>query len=61
MSHHKKRGRSVGPHGNVWIVRKLANGGTSIVVHVRGRDDAAVALHLGVGAQVTIVNDAQDD
>ncbi len=41
------------------MVRKLANGGTSIVVHVRGRDDAAAALHLGVGAQVTIVNDAQ--
>ena len=43
------------------MVRKLANGGTSIVVHVRGRDDAAVALHLDVGAQVTIVSDAQDD
>ena len=61
MCYHKNRDRSVGPHGNVWMVRKLANGGTSIVVHVLGRDDAASALHLGVGAQVTIADVGHED
>ena len=60
MNYHKSRGPSVGPRGKVWMVRRLANGDTSVVVHIHEIDDSQKALNLRVGGQVAIVENCDD-